>query len=81
MNSLVMYTMKHANLLLSIGNVFSQGNESLPHTDGIDRWLESQLGLPPWIIILIASPILVAMLAFLLRFIVLGIVFHFKRSK
>jgi amino acid transporter len=80
MNSLVMYTMKHANLVLSIGNVFSQGNESLPHTGVIARWFESQLGLPPWFIILIAAPILVSLLAFLLRLIVLSIAFRFKKS-
>ena len=75
-----MHATIQTNLLLSVGTAFSQANESLPHTDGIDRWLESQLGLPPWIIILIASPILVAMLAFLLRLIVLGIAFRFKKS-
>jgi hypothetical protein len=38
-----MYTMIHTKLILSIGNVFFQGNESLPHTGAIARWLESQL--------------------------------------
>ena len=65
--------------MLSISDLYAQSGDSLSKTGAIARWFESQLGLPPWFIILIVAPIFVSLLVFLLRLIVLTVAFYFEK--
>lgn len=65
--------------IVSIAGMSFQGSDSLAPTGPISRWLESQLGLPPWFIVLILGPILTFVVAYLLRIAVLSFVFIFEK--